>query len=485
MIHRLTQTVRIFGCTIVACVALSGPVMAGPSAETTLADQLAFAIGPQYLPAQSRIALAPPPPLQSALPMAEVEAIMARVVQNMVTDWPAKPRILAGSADLRSTLALVRGRQGQDAWRQTVTATLRQEAEFVLVGETGLGAGQVTLRLTLVALDDGRVLAKTSDVAITAPTTPTAASPREAITEAITQFQQSVPQAKGQVTIGPFVHERSGFETPLGRALADIAVEAWLVSAQSISDILQDAPAPVVLRGPAPNTGFFLSGTIRLVNRDRFQLILRLSNGQNLRATRTLELSALRLPPPLRASIDPQQRQEQSLLDHVQGWVNGVGPGSLKMQSFGGTENGYDICETSDFSDLHRSCPTSLIQLAITSDIAGALLCFSLDDQGRFSMILPNAYAESPRVFPHQNLLFPDHLPPLPDGTRMYWPAMGPASQTLVTCLLFEQGTAPLAQTLTSMDGTTLRDGSARVFLGTLKDSGPEAGAALRVQIIE
>ncbi|WP_299921639.1 hypothetical protein [uncultured Pelagimonas sp.] len=489
MPHRFAQTGLRLLCIIVLCAGLIRPdaafSQADIPAETRLGDQLAIMVGPQDMPPQSRIALAPPPPLQSALPMAQIEAVMARVVQNMVADWPVKPRILAGSADLRSTLALVQGRQGHEAWRQTVDATLRQEAEFVLVAETGIGEGHVTLRLTLVALEDGRVLAKTRDVAIDAPTSSPVASPRQAITAAINEFQQTVPAARAQITIGPFVNERSGIETPLGRGLADMAVEAWLTTAQSVTAMLRDASPPVVTRGAPPQSGFFLAGTVRLVNRDQFQLILRLSNGQNLWATRTLALSALHLPPALRASLDPNFATDQTLLEQLQSWSNGAGPAGMDMQVLGGTPSGFISCKTPDFSDLHNSCPNSLIQLVITSDTPGALVCFSLDDTGVFSLILPNAYAASPWVSVGQSLILPDSLPPLPDGTRVFWPAMGPPSQTLVSCLLFEHPEQSPTQTLTEIDGAVLRGSKAQSFLGILTDSAPIGSVAQSVEIID
>ncbi len=485
MIHWLAQTLSFLGCTLALCGMLNGPVEAEPSAETTLADQLTKMVEPRDLSSQSRVALAPPPPLQSALPMAEVEAIMVRVIQNMMADWPTKPRILAGSADLRSTLALVRGRQGQEAWRETVTATLRQEAEFVLVGETAIGEGQVTLRLTLVALEDGRVLAKTEDVAVSSPSRSSAANPRDAINAAMAQLQQTVPSSRVQITIGPFVTETSGFETPLGRNLADIAVEAWLTSAHSVTATLRDAPAPVVIRGPAPDSGFFLGGSIRLVNRDRFQLILRLSNGQNLWASRTLDLSALHLPPALQASLDPVFRPDQDLFSRLENWVRTVGPARMNLQTLGGTEGGYVTCKTRDFSDLHRSCPKSLIQLMITSNLSGALVCFSLDREEQFSMILPNAYTAAPWVPASQPLVLPDSLPPLPDGTRMYWPAMGPPSETLITCLLFETSQKAPLQRLDQLNGSILSGAMVHELFSAIKDSGPIGGAAQSVDIIE
>lgn len=472
-------------CCLVVMLVATLPAAAQAPEESALARQLAAMVSAQDIPPGSRIALAPPPPMDSALPMAQIEAIMSRVARMMVADWPSKPRILAGSSDLRSTLALVRGRQGQAAWSQAVTDTLRQEAEFVLVGETGIGAGRVALRLSLVALGDGRVLAKTTDVAIGSQATTAAATPRGGIAQAVAQFQQSVPQARDQITVGGFVNERSGFETPLGQALADITIEAWFSSAQSITALLQDARPPRVLRGAAPATGFYLSGTIRLVDADRFQLVLRLSEGPDLRATRTLDLSALQLAPHLRASLDPQFHAGQSGFEPLLDLIRGIGPARMSLQALGGNDGRYPICKTSDFNRLLTACPDSLIQLALTADRPGQVLCFSMDDLGSLSLILPNAYAAAPWVQPGQSLLLPDDLPPLPDGNRMFWPAMGPASQTLVACLLFEQSTAPLAKTLRPLDGTALTAQAAYQLLGTIKDATPRATAGQIVDIYE
>ncbi|PYG34516.1 DUF4384 domain-containing protein [Pelagimonas varians] len=479
----LNLTLRLALVSLTLMFAAMSPAAAQTPEETALSSQLAALVRFSDMPTGSRIALAPPPPMDSALPMAQVEAIMSRVAQLMVADWPAKPRILAGSADLRSTLALVRGRQGQEAWTQAISTTLRQEAEFVLVGETGIGAGSATLRLTLVALSDGRVLAKTSDVPVSTQGTAMAATPRGGITQAVAQLQQSVPQARDQITIGAFVNERSGFETPLGQALSDITIEAWFSSAQSITAMIQDARAPRVLRGAAPPQGFYLSGTIRLIDADRFQLVLRLSDGPDLLATRTLDLSALQLAPHLRAGLDPRFEQGQSGFEPLLGLIQGIGPARMELQTLGGREDHYPICKTSDFNRLLTACPDSLIQLSVTTDRPGQVMCFSIDDAGSLSVIVPNAYTAAPWVLGGQNLLMPDDLPPLPDGTRMYWPAMGPASQTLVACLLFEGSAVPLADAMTALEGPPLSAALAYQLMGTIRDSAPLASSGQVVKV--
>ncbi|SNT34338.1 hypothetical protein [Antarctobacter heliothermus] len=143
--------------------ALPRPALA--QAETALGAQLC-ASAEGEIPSGSRIALAPPPAAQTPLPVAEIEAIMSRAAQAMCADWRDKPRILAGSAELRAALALVLNRQGNDAWQQAIQSTVRQEADFVLVGETGIAGRDVTLRLTLVDLADGRVIVKTTDIVL-------------------------------------------------------------------------------------------------------------------------------------------------------------------------------------------------------------------------------------------------------------------------------------------------------------------------------
>lgn len=487
MLKRLFSTVLapLMPSILALALGIVAPVTAAAqtSQETILAGQLSALLRAEDIPQGSRIALAPPPPTDSALPMAQVEAVMSRAAQLMVADWPVKPRILAGSADLRSTLALVRGRQGQAAWSQAVTSTLRQEAEFVLVGETGIGAGSVTLRLTLVALGDGRVLAKTSDVPIGGQSSAAAATPRGGIAQAVAQFQQSVPQARGQITVGAFVNERSGFETPLGQALADITIEAWFASAQSITAMITDAPAPRVTRGAPPATGFYLSGVIRLVTADRFQLVLRLSEGADLWATRTLDLSALQLAPHLRAALDPQFAPAQNGFDPLLGLIQGIGPAHMDLTALGGTDGSYPVCKARDFSRLLTACPNSLIQLSLTADQSGQVMCFSMDDSANLSLILPNPYAAAPWLQRGLALVLPDDLPPLPDGNRMYWPAMGPASQTLVACLLFDTVPAGLTQTLTSLESAPLTAQSAYQLFGVLKDAAPLASAGQIVEI--
>lgn len=475
---------RMLALVLVGALLIGGAPTAQAQADAVLAAELGAAAEGE-IPAGSRIALAPPPPEQSALPVAEVEAVMSRAAQAMSEGWAGKPRILAGSPELRASLALVLNRQGQQAWRETVEATVRREAEFVLVGETGLAGGEVTLRLTLVDLSDGRVIVKTSDVPISAAAHQTAGDPRAAIGAAVRQFLDLIPEARDVVTVGAFVNESSGLETAVGRGLADMAVEAWLDAANSVTAMLRDAPPARVLRGEPPAIGFYLSGTVRLIDRDRFQLILQLWQDRALTATRTLDLSALMMPPQLRDLLDPVARPAWDGLAGVERAIRALGEARMEMAARGGWDGVYPACRATDPGRLVTDCADSLIQLQVISDRGGELMCFSLDENGLFYVMLPADYAPRTLVAPRQALSLPDDLPLLPDGNRVYWPAMGPPSETLVGCLLYSRVPHRLMSALAGLDGQALPPARIGELQSILRDSAPQAAAAVRVRIVD
>jgi hypothetical protein len=479
-----TIGIRVLGIClyILTCWA---PQIATAQPEIRLGTELCAAAQGE-IPAGSRIALAPPPAAQSPLPIAEVEAIMSRAAQAMCADWLDKPRILAGSAELRAALSLVRNRQGTAAWQETVEATVRREADFVLVGETGLSSGDVTLRLTLVDLDDGRVLVKTSNVVVGDAGPRAAGDPRAAIAASVSQFLDTLPQARDVVTVGRFVNESSGLETAAGQALADMAVEAWLDAANSINAMLRGAPPGQVLRGGPPATGFYLSGTLRLIDRDRFQLILRLSQDGVLRATRTLSLSTLQLPPRLRDMFDPAANEfRETGLGGVATAIATMGSGRLEITTDGGRAGAFPICRATDAERLVRECADSLISLRLSADQSGSLMCVSLDDDGLFYVMLPNTHTAAPALQASRPLILPDDLPLLPDGNRIYWPAIGPPSETLVGCLLYASLPGQLLDRLDRFHGAQLDGNGIATLLSVLRDSGPVAGATNRVRIVD
>ena len=460
------------------------PRAAMAQVEATLGAQLCAAAEGQ-IPAGSRIALAPPPAARTPLPVGEIEAIMSRAAQAMCADWVSKPRILAGSAELRAALALVLNRQGSEAWQQTVQSTVRQEADYVLVGETGIKGGEVTLRLTLVDLTDGQVIVKTSDIALGAVTRQAGGDPRAAIGEAIGSFLDALPEARDEITVGAFVNEASGLETPVGSALADMAVEAWLNAANSITALLRDAPPARLHRGTERAAGFHLGGTVRLIDRDRFQLVLRLSQDGALRASRTLDLSSLQMPAHLRVLLDPANMRVDTGLDSMASALSALGASQLSLTARGGRSGTYSICRATDAARVPTDCPDSLIQLTLLSDSSGVLSCFSLDESGQFYIMLPAEYAPDTRLDAGQPFTLPDGLPPLPDGNRVYWPAIGPPSETLLGCLVFAALPVPMMTALDRIDGMRLAPADRLALLAILRDAGPLAAAALRVRIID
>lgn len=460
------------------------PQEALAQAEAALGAELCAAAR-AAVPAGSRIVLAPPAAADTPLPVAEVEAIMSRAAQAMCDDWPDRPRILAGSSELQASLALIRDRQGTEAWRQTFDATVRQEAEFVLVGETGLSGGTITLRLTLVALEDGRVIVKTPDIPLTGLALPAAGDPRAAIAEAVRQFQDALPEAREEITVGRFENEATGLETAAGRALAEMVVEAWLDTANSITAMLRDAPPAHVRRGDPPATGFALTGSVRLIDRDRFQLVLRLSQDGALHAARTLDLSTLQLPPQLRELLDPAALPRDDSLAGFGTALAAMGKGTLRMVAGGGRDGAYPICRTTDARRLMIDCDDSLITLTLTSDRGGDLLCLSLDDSGLFYVMLPSPYAPAPGLRANLPLTLPDDLPLLADGNQVYWPAMGPPADTLVGCLVYPRLPGTLMDALQRFDGQTLGPRDLSALRMTLRDSAPAAAGAVRVRIID
>lgn len=463
-------------------VALPRPALA--QAETALGAELCRMAEGQ-IQAGATIALAAPLASETPLPVPQVEAIMSRAAQEMCADWPAKPRILAGSAELRASLALVLNRQGTAAWQETVQSTLRQEADFVLVGETGIADGDVTLRLTLVDLSDGRVIVKTSDRPLTGLTGQAGGDPRAAISAAIRQFLDMLPDARAEITVGAFANETSGLETPLGRALADMAVEAWLDTANSVTALLRDAPPARVRRGPVPANGYYLGGTVRPIDRNRFQLVLRLSQDGALRASRTLDLSSLRMPAHLRALLDPTATVRRTGLDGIAEALTAMGKGHLSLTASGGRDGNYPICRATDPVRVPTECADSLMRLTLRTDRAGVLLCLSLDEHGQFYIVLPADYAPDLRLAAGLRLILPDDLPPLLGGNRVYWPAMGPPAETLLGCLIYPALPADLVQALQGLDGARLAPADRLALLAILRDAGPLAGAATRVRIID
>lgn len=460
------------------------PGMARAQAEADLGAQLCAAAQGQ-IPAGSRIALAPPPAARSPLPVPEIEAIMSRAAAAMCADWAEKPRILAGSAELRASLALVLNRQGTQAWQQTIQSTLRQEADYVLVGETGMAGTSVTLRMTLVDLADGRVIVKTPDVALGPLTRQAGGDPRAAIAQAIAGFLDTLPRARDEVTVGAFVNELSGLETPVGRALADMAVEAWLDAANSITALLRDAPPARLHRGAAPASGFHLSGTVRLIDEARFQVTLRLSQDGALRASRTLDLSSLQMPAHLRVLLDPANTSVDTGLDGIIAALATLGKGQMSLTAGGGRNGIYPVCHAQNAARVPTDCADSLIRLTLGSDQSGVLSCFSLDDTGLFYLMLPASYAPDNRLVADQPLTLPDDLPPLTGGNRVYWPAMGPPSETLLGCAVFPTLPAGVLAALTDLDGTRLASADRLALLAILRDAEPRAGAGVRVAIVD
>ncbi|MGP6089793.1 hypothetical protein [Antarctobacter jejuensis] len=459
------------------------PGQAAAQADQTLGAELCAA-AQGVIPAGSRIALAPPFATESPIPVPEVEAVMSRAAQAMCADWSEKPRILAGSTDLRTSLALVQARQGAEAWRDTVEATVRREADYVLVGETAIMGDNVVLRLTLVDLEDGRVLVKTSDVSLGSVARRVAGDPRAAIWDAIEQFIDGLPAAREEVTVGAFVNETSGVETALGRALREMAVEAWLDNANSITALLRDAPPARVRTAAGPETGFFLEGAIRPVNGNRFQLVLRLSQDGALRATRTLDLSALQLPDRLRRLVDPGAPEAVGL-DEIERALAELGDGHMAVTARGGYNGVYPLCRTTDAARVVEDCADSLIRVDLFADRPGSLLCLSLDDSGQFFVMLPSSYAPNTALHAERLLTLPDHLPVLPDGNRVYWPAMGPPAETLVGCALYAGSPGPALGPLAGLDGKILSAEEKTRLISILRDSGPLAGGAVRVRIVD
>ena len=410
---------------------------------------------------------------------------MSRAAQAMCADWLDKPRILAGSAELRAALSLVRSRQGTKVWQDTVQDTVRREADFVLVAETGLSEGQVSLRLTLVDLSDGRVIVKTSDIEIAETMGPAGGDPRAAITATIAQFLDMLPAARTAVTVGPFANEASGLETSVGQTLADYAVEAWLGSALSITALLRDAPPAQVLRGPRPATGFYLSGTIRLIDRDRFQLVLHLSQDGALRAARTLTLSSLQLPAHLRDMLDPALVPLGNGLDGFAEALMKMGQGALDITVSGGRAGVFPICRATDPRRLLIDCQDSMIQLGVTADQSGELICLSLDEGGLFYVMLPDAHVPALYLSAGQRLTLPDDLPLLPDGNRIYWPAMGPPTETLIGCALYPRSVKPIVDRLAEFQGSRLSSRDISTLRAVLRDASPAAAFAVRVRIVD
>lgn len=477
--------VRMIGLlSLVACLvsASVGPAVA--QADRILGAELCDA-AQGVLPAGSRIALAPPPAAQSPVPVAEVEAVMSRAAQAMCADWAEKPRILAGSAELRASLALVQARQGIDAWRETVQATVRQEADYVLVGETAMAGGEVVLRLTLVDLQDGRVLVKTSDAAFGDLTRQVTGDPRATIRAAVGQFLDSMPAARTEVTVGRFVNETSGVETALGRALSEMAVEGWLDSANSVTALLRDAPPARVRFGEAPAAGYYLEGRVRLVDATRFQLVLRLSQDGGLRATRTLELSALKLPDRLQALLDPSRISGPMTLAEVSQAITTLAEQPITLTARGGYGGAFPVCRARDASRLLADCAGSLIRMDLIAENSGDLLCLSLDERGQFNLMLPSDYAPQTALSPRRPLTLPDDLPVLADGNRVYWPAMGPPAETMLACVLYPVVPDPTLKLLAGLDGQMLSPTEQGRLVSILKDSNPTAGGAVVVRIVD
>lgn len=474
------HALRALICAVVLLLPAQG---AQAQAEALLGAELRSAARGQ-IAGGATIALAAPPAAESPLPVAELEAVMSRAAQIMCADWPVKPRILAGSAELRASLAIVLNRQGTQAWQDTLQSTLRQEADYVLVGETGIADGTVTLRLTLVDLADGRVIVKTTDAALTGIGQQAGGDPRAAIGAAIAQFLDTLPEARDEVTVGAFLNETSGLETPVGRALADMAVEAWLDAANSVTAMLRDAPPARVMRGPPPASGFHLGGSVRLVDRNRFQLVLRLSQDGALRASRTLDLSSLQMPTHLRALLDPSNLSRDTSLTGIAAALAGMGRGQLTLRATGGRAGAYPICQTSDAAMVPVDCADSLIHLVLTADRDGALVCFTLDETGQFYTVLPADYAPDIRLTAGQSVTLPDDLPPLAGGNRIYWPAMGTPAKTLMGCLVYLSLPTRMMSALNDLDGLRLGPADRLALLAALRDAGPLAGASAQVDIV-
>jgi hypothetical protein len=170
-------------------------VLAGESVFS-LAHELAEAVS-GLIPANARIMLVVPPAAASPVPVEDIESIMTRIATRMAARLDQPVEILAGGREVREALRGIMHRQGIDGWKNAVQQLVRNDETgptHTLIGDAGSEAGRLVLRMSLVSLESGSVLASTSAVELAQPAARLGA-PDAAIAEAVEALMRAAPQA--------------------------------------------------------------------------------------------------------------------------------------------------------------------------------------------------------------------------------------------------------------------------------------------------
>jgi hypothetical protein len=422
--------------------------------------------------------LVPPPAAASPVDQDELARIMQRIALALAERLPAEIEVLPQGAGLRDTLAAIRAREGTEGWRRAVNDLVRTQADLALRGGVRLDAdGAVALRLTLISLASGRVLATAPPLTIESAATPVG-SPEAAIRDAVTQMLDDVPEARAEVAILPVVNARSGVATEAGKYLAEIAGAAWADAAQGITETLRDARAPSIRHDGNPGTGYRLTGRIHLVDQARFQLILTLRGPGGLRSRKWLNLATADLPPRISAALAPDERGDGPGFTPVRSLFGDPGQARLRMTLDGGANPTFRACTETEPDLLRDRC--DLLRLTLAADRRGAPLCFSLGDDRAFALLVPNPVAEAPRLRADTPVTLPDALA----SGEVVWPARGPPSAALIGCLLYRDAAAMPRERLAGWSGTRLDTEQLRRLAAIIADSAALASAEAVVSIV-
>lgn len=456
---------------------------ASENPEFVLAEELAEAAS-RRLPAHARIMLVPPPATASPVPVDDIESIMTRVATHMATRLEQPVEILAGGREIRQALRGIMHRQGHDGWRNAVRQLVRNEDHdpgFALIGDAGSEAGKLILRISLISLETGSLLASTSAIELTRPA-PRVGTPEQAMADAVESLLNVVPDAP-DVRVLPFVLDRSGLSGRPGEYLAQVAARAWTTLASGPDRVMRDARSTRVVMDVSPGPGLNLSGRIWVLDRDRIRLVLNLTEGEALRASHSLDLSTWGLPTEIINALDPARPIPGSGLARVRNALRNVGDGWLQMEMQGGPTPIYRICR-SDSPSASENC--DLLSFTLISDKDGELMCFAIGDDFSFGMLIPNSYANPLQLQARQPVVLPDMLT-LRDGSpnRVVWPAYGPPSATLVGCVVYRSNGALPEEQLSAWSGRVLDAGQVERLSVVLKDSEPVASAFAIVQIVD
>jgi hypothetical protein len=422
--------------------------------------------------------LVPPPSAASPVDRDEVARIMQRIALALADRLPAAIEVLPQGASLRDTLAAIRAREGMDGWRRAVDDLVRAEADLALRGGVRLDAdGALALRLTLISLTEGRVLAEAPPLPIEPAPVP-AGAPEAAIRAAVAQMLDDVPEARAEIAILPFVNARSRVATDAGKYLADIAGAAWAEAAQGVTETLRDAPAPSIRDDSAPGIGYRLTGRIHLVDEARFQLVLTLREPGGLRSRQQLDLASGGLPPRISQALAPRQPGGGPGFTPVRSQLDAPGRARLRMTLDGGANPTFRVCTETAPARLRDRC--DLLRLTLAADRAGAPLCFSLGDDREFALLVPNPVAEAPRMRADTPVTLPDALA----SGEVVWPARGPPSAALIGCLLYRDAAAMPRERLAGWSGSPLNTEQVRRLAVIIADSAPLASAEAVVSIV-